>query len=130
MQPRLAGLGIDLGLDFVFLAVARLRCLLDRLFHRRDHDLLVDRFLARDRIRDLQQLEPVCTNGHSSSPFLARTCPPPFYVSNRLRSARRSAPVWHRRSECTPPARSPPLARRRPWFRSARLRPAVLSEHP
>src|SRR5690606_23733838 len=46
------------------LTVARTRGLLDGVGHRLDDDLLVDRLLARDSIRDLQKLQPVCTDYH------------------------------------------------------------------
>ena len=58
-ELRLAGLGVDLAADIVLAAVAGLGRLLDRVFHRRDHDSAVDRLLARHRVGDLQQLEPV-----------------------------------------------------------------------
>ena len=41
-QLGFAGLGVDLTANVVLAAVARLRCLLDSVFHRRDHDLAVD----------------------------------------------------------------------------------------
>ena len=63
-QPQLAGLGVDLGMHVGLRAVARARGLGDRVLHRGDDDRAVDRFLARDRFGDLQQLEPVCTDGH------------------------------------------------------------------
>ena len=64
-KPRLAGLRIDLAADVVFRAVARFRGLLDRVLHRLDDDLAVDRLLARDRVGDLQKLEPIGTDaGH------------------------------------------------------------------
>ncbi len=62
----LAGLGIDIDLDVVLGAVMGLGGALHRLFHRGQHDRLVDRFVARDRVGDLQEFEPVggnCT-GH------------------------------------------------------------------
>ena len=55
----LAGLGIDLDPDVVLAAVVRLGGALHRLFHRGQHDRLVDRFVARDRVGDLQEFEPV-----------------------------------------------------------------------
>ncbi len=57
---RFARLGIDLDANFVLAAIARLGRALHRLFHRVNDDGLVDRFFARDGVRDLQQLEPVC----------------------------------------------------------------------
>ena len=64
---RLAGLGIDLDLDLVLAAVVRLGGALHRLFHRGEHDLLVDRLVARDRVGDLQEFEPVGGNSVSHS---------------------------------------------------------------
>ncbi len=61
-QARLAGLGIDLAADVVLGAVSRFGSLLDRVFHGLDDDLAINRFLARDRVCDLQQLEPVGAN--------------------------------------------------------------------
>jgi hypothetical protein len=61
-EPDLAGLGIDFGLDLVLAAIAGLRRLLDRILHGGDDHLAVDRLLARDRVRDLQELEPVGAN--------------------------------------------------------------------
>ena len=62
----LARLGVDLDADFVLAAVARFGRALHRLFHRVQHDGFVDRFVARDRVRDLQEFEPVGGNsgGH------------------------------------------------------------------
>ena len=57
-----AGLGIDLDADFVLAAVAGLGRALHRLFHRGEHDGLVDRLVARDRIGDLQEFGPVGGN--------------------------------------------------------------------
>ena len=64
-----AGLGIDIDLDVVLGAVMRLGGALHRLFHRGQHDRLVDRLVAGDRVRDLQKFEPVGGNGagHKSS---------------------------------------------------------------
>ncbi len=55
-EAKLAGLRIDLGTHFGLAAVAGARGLLDRVFHRGDHDLLVDGFFPRDGLRDLQKL--------------------------------------------------------------------------
>ena len=68
LQLHLAGVGVDVGADVGLLAVARARRLLDRVGHRGDHDLLVDRLFARDRIGDLQQFEPVRTDYHFRLP--------------------------------------------------------------
>src|SRR5579871_3560549 len=58
----LAGLRIDVDADVVLGAVARARRLLHRLLDRLDDDLLLDGLLPRDRVGDLQELEPVCGN--------------------------------------------------------------------
>ena len=71
-EPDFAGLRIDLGADLGFLAVARTRGLLHRVFHRREHDRAVDRFFPRDRVDDLQQFESVGANGHGCLLHLAR----------------------------------------------------------
>ena len=63
-QPELALLGVDLGVHVGLAAVTRPRRLGDGIFHRRDHDAAVDRFLARDGIRNLQQFEFVGADGH------------------------------------------------------------------
>lgn len=68
---------VDIGADVGLLAIARAGRLLDRVRHRVDHDLLVDRLLARDRVGDLQQFQPVGADNH-------------LFVSLNL--ARRSAP--------------------------------------
>jgi hypothetical protein len=54
-QPQFAFLGVDLGMNVSLAAVACPRRLGDGIFHRRDHDAAVDRFFARDGVRDLQQ---------------------------------------------------------------------------
>ena len=69
-EADLAGLRIDLGADLGLLAVARARRLLDRVLHRGEHDLPVDRFLARDRVGDLQKFEPVGADGHGDYSFV------------------------------------------------------------
>ena len=71
LQLHLAGVGVDVGADVGLLAVARARRLLDRVGHRGDHDALVDRLFARDRIGDLQQLKPVRTDCHFCLPETA-----------------------------------------------------------
>ena len=65
-QPHLAGLGIDLGAHLGLAAVARAGRLLDGVLHGGDDDAAIDRFLARDRVGDLQQFEPVGADGHRS----------------------------------------------------------------
>ena len=55
-QADLAVLAIDLGADVVLLAVLRASRLLDRLFHRDQHLVAIDALVARDGVRDLQQL--------------------------------------------------------------------------
>ncbi len=69
LQLHLAGLRVDVGADVGLLAVARARRLLDGVGHRVDDDRLVDRLLARDRIRDLQELQPVSTDCHVYLPW-------------------------------------------------------------
>ena len=96
-QPRqgnLAGLGIDLGPDLVLAAVAGLCRLLDRVLHGGDHHLAVDCLLARDRIGDLQELQPVGADAclsHSKS--LQPSC---------VRCGRRSRPrvSFNARASC------------------------------
>src|SRR5262249_21210936 len=72
-EPDLSGLGVDLSLDLVLATVARLGGLLDCVLHGHDHYLAVDRLLACDRIRDLQELQPVgadaCLSHVSLPPF-------------------------------------------------------------
>ena len=76
-EPDFAGFRIDLGADLGFLAVARTRGLLHRVFHRREHDRAVDRFFPRDRVDDLQQFESVGANGHCGLLHQARAALPP-----------------------------------------------------
>ena len=59
LEAGLAGARVDLGDDLVLGTIAGLGGLLDRLFHRMQHDRLVDRLLARHGVRDLQQLQAV-----------------------------------------------------------------------
>ena len=69
-KPQLAGARIDLGVDVRLRAVTRAGGLGDRIFHGGDDDAPVDRFLARDRIGDLQEFEPVCADhGHQLISF-------------------------------------------------------------
>ena len=63
-KTDLAGLRVDLGAHFGFLAIARAGRLLHRVLHRGEDDLPVDRLLARDRVGDLQEFEPVGADGH------------------------------------------------------------------
>ena len=75
IEVHFAGLGIDLGADFVLRTIARARRALDRILHRGDHHRLVDRLLARDGIGNLQKLEPVgadCPFGHVTVSCLSR----------------------------------------------------------
>ena len=92
LQLDLAGLRVDLGADVGLRAVARARRLLDRVLHRGDDDHAVDRLLARDRIGDLQEFQPICTDGHlSRSPSVAGA------VAERRRrscSGRRPCPAF------------------------------------
>ena len=69
-EPQLAGLGVDLGVDVGLAAVARARRLGDRVLHGGDDDAAIDRLLARDRVGDLQQFEPVGADGHRSFSFV------------------------------------------------------------
>ena len=87
----LAGLRVDLAADVVLAAVARLGGLLDRVLHRRDDDLAVDRLLARHGVGDLQQLQPVCadpclrhTSQPSTSTLISRRHPLPRSGSRRF----------------------------------------------
>jgi hypothetical protein len=64
LQLHLARVRVDVGADVGFLAIAGPRRLLDRIGHSRDHDALVDRLFAGNRIGDLQQFQPVCTYSH------------------------------------------------------------------
>ena len=64
LKPDFAGLGIDVGADVAFRAVARAGGLLDRVGHGGQNDFAVDHFFARDGIRDLQKFEPVSTHCH------------------------------------------------------------------
>ncbi len=63
-EAELALLGVDLGMHVGLAAVTRPGRLGDGVFHRRNHDAAVDRFLARDGIRNLQQFEFVGADGH------------------------------------------------------------------
>ena len=59
LQAGFARARVDLGDDLVLGTIAGLGGLLDRLFHRMQHDRLVDRLLARHGVCNLQQLQPV-----------------------------------------------------------------------
>ncbi len=103
-------LRVDFAADVVLGAIARFRGLLDRVFHGLDDDLAVDRLLARDRIRDLQQLEPVgadacdspsvisSSSSSGSAPSSAEPVLPLFFARAAAPrgSSRRSAPAWLR----------------------------------
>ena len=65
-EPEIAGLRFDLGMDVGLRAVTRARRLGDGVLHRGNDDIAVDRFLAGDRVGDLQQLEPIGADSHSS----------------------------------------------------------------
>jgi hypothetical protein len=69
-QPHLAGLGIDLRTHLRLAAVARACRFLDCVFHGGNDDAAIDRFLARDRVGNLQQFEPVGAYGHRSLSFV------------------------------------------------------------
>src|SRR5208283_698044 len=61
-------LGVDLGMNVRFGPVARPRRLGDGVLHRGDHDATIDRFLARDRVCDLQQFKFIgADSGHGFS---------------------------------------------------------------
>ena len=77
----LAGLRVDLAADVVLAAVAGFRRLLDRVLHRRDDDLAVDRLLARHGVGDLQELQPVCADSCLRHASLAST--PQMQISPR-----------------------------------------------
>ena len=53
VEARFAGLRIDFRLDVVFSPIARFRRPLDGFRHGGQHHRLVNRFLARDCVRDL-----------------------------------------------------------------------------
>src|SRR5690606_4612531 len=72
LQLHLACLRVDVSPDVGFLAVPGARRLLNRIRHGGDDDLLVDRLLSRDRIRDLQKFEPVGTDSHFFLPEQGR----------------------------------------------------------
>src|SRR6185503_3949398 len=131
LDHDLAGLLVDVDPDVVLGAVAGPRALLDRLLDRLDDDLAVDGLLARDRVGDLQQLEPVGGNaGETHGIFpLSRTSVVGVRIAiagarraprRRVSSARRSAPAWPRRSTQTGSARSRPRPPGR--WRPGRLR--------
>ncbi len=75
-DPLLAGLArarVDLHPDVVLGAVTGAGRLLKSVLDRLDDDFLLDAFFARDRVGDLQQLEPVGGNadGHGQSSSLS-----------------------------------------------------------
>ena len=76
-QAKIAGRGIELGADVVLGAVAGAGGALDRIFHRLDDDHPVDQFLARDGIRDRDQLRLVRGNGAGGRGFgcHGQSCP-------------------------------------------------------
>jgi len=64
-QLQLAGLRVNLGMHIRLGTVAGARGLGDRVFHRLDDDVAVDRFFTRDRIGDLQQFQAIgADRGH------------------------------------------------------------------
>ena len=81
LQRHLAGFLIDRGADIVLGAIARARRFLQRVLHRLDNDLLLDRLFARHRVGDLQDFEAVSRNAgaHLSLPL-------PFHCSPRAGS--------------------------------------------
>src|SRR5260221_5259314 len=65
-EAEIASFWLNLGVHVGFRAVARTRRLGDGVFHRRDHDATVNRLFTGDGVGDLQKLEPVGANSHSS----------------------------------------------------------------
>jgi hypothetical protein len=65
-QTQITGFRLDLRMHVGFRSVSGPRRFGDGVFHCRDHDSAVDRFFTRDRIGDLQKLEPVGADCHSS----------------------------------------------------------------
>ena len=63
-KAHLAGARIDFGAHLGLLAVTRARRLLQRVLHRGDDDRAIDRFLARDSVGDLQNLQSIGADGH------------------------------------------------------------------
>ena len=70
-QAQVTGLRIELGANVVLRTIAVAGGLLDRLFHRFDHDGLVDHLFRCDRIGDREEFSLVGGNGtgHQSSAF-------------------------------------------------------------
>jgi hypothetical protein len=64
LEADFAGLGIDVGADVGFRAVARAGGLLDGVGHRGQHDFAVDDLFAGHSICDLQKFKPVCAHCH------------------------------------------------------------------
>ena len=58
-QGNIAGDRVDLGADVQLRPVTRTGGLLDRFLDRFEDQPLIDRFFRRDRLGDLQQLQPV-----------------------------------------------------------------------
>jgi hypothetical protein len=65
-EAEIASFWLNLRAHFGFRAVARTRGLGDGVFHRRDHDASVNCLFTGDGVCDLQKLEPVGANCHSS----------------------------------------------------------------
>jgi hypothetical protein len=77
-QAQIASARIKLGANVVLCAITVARRLLDRFFHRLDHDRLVDQLLIGDRGGDRQQFGTVGGNrtGHRLLPsYLESVCP-------------------------------------------------------
>jgi hypothetical protein len=73
-------------------AVARLRRLLDGVFHRADDDLAIDRFLTRDRVGDLQSSSLFALTAIASAPFDIRvSVGPPQRRAPRRAAGRRAS---------------------------------------
>ena len=58
LELDLAGLAVDLGANIVLVPIFRPSGLGDRLLHRLEHLIALDRLLARDGIRHLQKFRP------------------------------------------------------------------------
>src|SRR5690606_15820328 len=108
LQLDLAGAGIDLGADIGLLTVARASRLLDGVGHGLDHDRLVDRLLTRNRVRDLDQFEPVGTYCHGLLLWIWRRTRRSDTIAQYL-VVSSAAPRRHV-SSCVPGGRADPRA--------------------
>ncbi len=73
-QAQVAGHRVKLGPNIVLLAEACACGLLDRLFHRFDHDALVDHLLRRDSVGDRKQFSLVGGNGTGHQLLASSSC--------------------------------------------------------